>query len=472
MEALYFSEIVEAVDGQTLSGGKNVRVTGVSTDSRTVQTGDIFFALQGERVDGHRYVVPAVKSGAVCAVVSCSENIDWGEVHFPLIRVKETVTALGDLARYYRKKLPTRIIAITGSNGKTTTKEMTYHVLSHFGSGVRSQKSFNNYIGVPVSIFEIENKHQYGILEMGTNAPGEIRRLSEIGAPEVAVILNVSQTHLEGLGSIEGVASAKGEILENLSREGAFVYNADNLWCVRIADGFKGKKVSFGFSPHAQIRCTNAKKEGAGYRLVVNERLEMYLPVPGYHNINNCLASFAVCHALGHDVYQLKEVLSSFRLPHMRIEHQRMGNITFINDAYNANPESVRAALDYLKEIDVKGRKVFICGDMLELGTKAVQFHREIGERVAGLGIDALWTVGKYAAEIAKAAKLAGMPERCVLSFQDVADITVSEMNEFREDDTVLIKGSRGMHMEKIIEKYKMARKGCIHSTSDALIGI
>ncbi|BBO16718.1 UDP-N-acetylmuramyl pentapeptide synthase [Candidatus Brocadia pituitae] len=455
MEDLYFNEIIEAVDGWRIGGGKDVRVKGVSIDSRTIQNGDLFFALKGERVDGHHYILPAMKSGAAGAVVSCVENIDEAYEHFPVICVKDTVTALGDLARYYRRKLPAKIIGITGSNGKTTTKEMTYHVLSQFGSVVRSQKSFNNYIGVPLTLFAIENKHHYGVLEMGTNAPGEILRLSEIGAPDVAVILNVSQTHLEGLGDTEGVASAKGEILENLSTEGVFVYNADNLWCVRIADRFPGKKISFGFSPHAQIRCTNAKKEGEGYRLVVNGCLEIDLPVPGYHNISNCLASFAVCHALGHNIYRLKEVFSSFHLPHMRMERQRIGNITLINDAYNANPESVRAALAYLQEMNAKGRRVFICGDMLELGSDTVRFHREIGERVAQTSIDLLWTVGEHAAEIAKAAKLSGMSERRIASFKETTDIPDSEMGEFRENDTVLIKGSRGMHMENIIEKLR-----------------
>lgn len=455
MEDLYFNEIIEAVNGWRIGGGKDVRVKGVSIDSRTIQNGDLFFALKGERVDGHHYILPAMKSGAAGAVVSCVENIDGAYEHFPVICVKDTVTALGDLARYYRRKLPAKIIGITGSNGKTTTKEMTYHVLSQFGSVVRSQKSFNNFIGVPLTLFAIENNHHYGVLEMGTNAPGEILRLSEIGAPDVAVILNVSQTHLEGLGDTEGVASAKGEILENLSTEGVFVYNADNLWCVRIADRFPGKKISFGFSPHAQIRCTNTKKEGEGYRLVVNGCLEIDLPVPGYHNISNCLASFAVCHALGHNIYRLKEVFSSFRLPHMRMERQRIGNITLINDAYNANPASVRAALAYLQEMNTKGRRVFICGDMLELGSDTVRFHREIGERVAQTGIDLLWTVGEHAAEIAKAAKSSGMPERRIVSFKETTDIPDSEMGEFRENDTVLIKGSRGMHMENIIEKFR-----------------
>lgn len=455
MEVLSLDEVVNAVGGRMVLADKSAKVRGISTDSRNIRKGDLFFALKGKRFDGHQFVVQAMNAGAVCAVISSETRLDFGRENFSTIWVKDTVAALGDLAKYYRQKLETKIVGITGSNGKTTTKEMTHHLLSRFGPAVKSQKSFNNFIGVPVTIFEIENRHQYGVLEMGTNAPGEIRRLSEIGAPDVAVIVNVSKTHLEGLGGIEGVALAKGEILENLRKDGIFVYNIDNPWCVKLASGFGGEAVSFGFNPHAQVRCTDVKKKDGGYVLIINGNLEIYFPIPGYHNIHNCLASFAVCHALGHSIYDLKDAFSSFTLPHMRIEQQRIGNITFINDAYNANPASVRAALKYLNEIDATGRKVFICGDMLELGEESVQLHREIGKTVAHLNIDLLWTVGERASEIAKAAKLSGMHDKKVASFKDVADITVSEIHELRENDTVLIKGSRSMHMENIVEKFR-----------------
>jgi len=455
MEILSLDEIIKAFCGQIISGDTDTKIRGISTDSRTIKPGDLFFAIKGERCDGHQFVMHAMNTGAVGAVISNEFKLEPAHKNFPVIRVKDTTTALGDLARYYRQKLNTTIIGITGSNGKTTTKEMTYHLLSHFGPTAKSQKSFNNFIGVPVTLFEIENRHRYGVLEMGTNAPGEIRRLSEIGAPDVAVIVNISKTHLEGLKSIEGVAQAKAEILENLSKGGVFVYNADNPWCTKIAGCFKGKTVGFGFIAHAHIRCTDVKKKDKGYVFELNGHLNVPLPIPGYHNITNCLASFAICKALGQDISRAKDAFSSFKLPLMRIEQQRIGNITIINDAYNANPESVRAALQYLSEIDEEGRKVFVCGDMLELGSESAQLHKEIGETVSGLNIDLLWTVGKYASEIAKAAKSSGTPESQVISFQDVSDITPAEINELRENDIVLIKGSRGMHMENIIEKFK-----------------
>lgn len=459
METLTLEEILNAIHGileykQGLST-KHLKINSISTDSRNIHNGDLFFALKGEHLDGHRFVADAMNGGALGAVISNEIKLDPNYKNFFTIRVKDTTTALGDLARHYRQKLKTKIIGITGSNGKTTTKEMTYHLLSNFGPVAKSKKSFNNFVGVPLTIFEIENRHLYGVLEMGTNAPGEIRRLSEIGAPNVAVIVNISKTHLEGLGSIEGVARAKEEILENFRNGGVFVYNVDNPWCVKIANNFRGKVVGFGFGTQADIIGTNIKKKTDGYTFVINKNLEIYVPTPGYHNINNCLASFAICHALGHNIYTLKDALSSFKLPSMRIEPQRIGNITIVNDAYNANPESVRAALQYLNEINTTGRKIFVCGDMLELGNESYQLHREIGETVAQLNIDILWTVGKYALEIAKAAKSSGMPENQIFSFKDVGDISDTEINELKENDLVLIKGSRGMHMEKTADKLK-----------------
>lgn len=453
METLSFEEVVRAVSGQTTSINKDIKIKGISTDSRNIKMDDVFFALKGRHFNGHHFIDQAMSAGAAGAVVSSEINVNGEQSNFSIIRVKDTTTALGDLARYYRQKLDTKIISITGSNGKTTTKEMTYHLLSHFGPTVRSQKSFNNFIGVPLTIFEIENRHRYGILEIGTNAPGEIRRLSEISSPDIAVIVNTSKTHLEGLGSIEGVVSAKAEILENLRTDGVFVYNIDNPGCVKIAQGFRGKTVSFGFDPHAHIRCTDVKKTEKGYVFTIRGYLEVRIPIPGYHNITNCLASFAICHALRHDILHGKDIFSSFRLPSMRMEQQRIGNITLINDAYNANPESVRAALQYLSEIDSLGKKVFIVGDMLELGEESLQLHREIGETIARLNIDLLWTVGKHASEIAKAAKLSGMPGKQIFCFQNIHDISSFEIQEIKENDTVLIKGSRGMHMERLIEK-------------------
>ncbi|MDR4508814.1 MAG: UDP-N-acetylmuramoyl-tripeptide--D-alanyl-D-alanine ligase [Candidatus Brocadiaceae bacterium] len=453
METLFLDEVVKAIHGQVVFDHDTAAITGVSTDSRTICEGDLYFALKGNHFDGHRFIVQAKNAGARGAIVS-DENIQNRAMrNFFVIKVNDTTTALGDLAGYYRSKLNTKIIGITGSNGKTTTKEMTYCLLSKFGSVVKPEKSFNNYIGVPITIFEMENMHTYGILEMGTNAPGEIRRLSEIGSPDVAVITNISKTHLEGLKSIDGVAVEKEGIVSTLRGRGVFVYNTDNQWCTRISEKFKGEKVGFGFDPRSHIRCTEVKKKDTGYSFTINNEIEIFLPVPGYHNISNCLASFAVCHALGHNITKLANAFSSFKLPGMRIEQKNIGNVTIINDTYNANPDSVLAALQHLKDFKSGGRKIFICGDMLELGRESQLLHKEIGEIVARSNIDLLWTVGGYASEIAEAAKRLGMAEKKIAQFENVEDITTNELDGIMKNDVILVKGSRGMHMDRIVEK-------------------
>ena len=257
----------------------------------------------------------------------------------------------------------------------------------------------------------------------------------------------------------------KGDIVKNLKEDGVFVYNADNPWCCEIADKFWGNKISFGLGPNAQIRGTDAKKNGNGSVFTINpfwegggdcrRQFEIQLHVPGHHNISNCLASFAVCYALGLDISGLHNAFRSFKLPDMRIDSQQIGNVTFINDAYNANPESIFAALKYFEEIDTAGRKIFVCGDMLELGKESHALHKEVGEKASALNLDLLWTVGKYASDIASAAKDGGMDVEKVLSFRSLDDITEYDMGEFRENDVILIKGSRGMHMETIIDKYR-----------------
>jgi len=456
MDFLSLDEVVKAVNGQMILRGRNKKVQGVSIDSRNVSEGDLFFAIQGKRFNGHQFINKAYHAGAAGAVISRRIISDFPDSDFSIIRVNDTITALGDLAQYYRLKLNAKIIGITGSNGKTTTKEMVYYLLSHISSVVKPQKSFNNFIGVPLTIFKIGAEHEYGILEMGTNSTGEMPRLSGIGTPDIAAILNISKTHLDGLGNIEGVASEKAGILDKLREDGVFIYNGDDAWCCKIADNFKGNKISFGFSPGVRIRCTGVRKKENGYAFVINKQTEVYIPVPGFHNIYNCLAAFAICHALGLDINCLKDELSSFQLPDMRMECKNIGNITFINDSYNANPESVYAALKHLGEIDTTGRKIFVCGDMLELGKESLDLHKETGRLVSRLNVDILWTVGKQAHEIASEAEFSGMPPGKISCFMNIDDITEYDMNGFQENDVILIKGSRRMRMERILDRFRM----------------
>ncbi len=467
MEPFNAVEIAQAVRGQIKSplnppfnkGGKGglseSRFVRISTDSRHILPGDLFVALKGEHFDGHDFILDALARGAAGAIVSQGFFPGVTNTDVVLISVTDTLKALGDLAAYYRQKLPTHIIAVTGSNGKTTTKDMIHHLLSQCTKAAKSPKSFNNCIGVPLTIFELNRQIDFGIIELGTNAPGEIRRLSEIVKPHTAVFTNISETHLEGLGSVEGVAKEKGEMLDYIGKDGTLIINADNVWCDRIASNFSGRIVRFGINNQAQIKGSNISRTDLGLAFTVNDNFRVNVPFYGMHNVYNCLAALAVCYSLGFDIEKLSKTLLSFRLPAMRMDRQDMGNIAVINDAYNANPQSMIAALNEYSEMKVHGRKVFICGDMLELGNHAERLHKEVGIKVAHSGIDLLLTVGKLSRYVAESASAHGMAKENTMCYDNLDEILASVVYYLKEGDTILIKGSRRIGLEGIQERIK-----------------
>ncbi|HLG29104.1 MAG TPA: UDP-N-acetylmuramoyl-tripeptide--D-alanyl-D-alanine ligase [Candidatus Brocadiales bacterium] len=455
MEPISAVEIAQAVRGQITHGKGESRFVRISTDSRHILPGDLFVALKGEHFDGHDFILDALARGAAGAVVSQGFFPGVANTDVVLISVTDTLKALGDLAAYYRQKLPTHIIAVTGSNGKTTTKDMIHHLLSQCTKATKSPKSFNNCIGVPLTIFELDRQIDFGIIELGTNAPGEIRRLSEIVKPHTAVFTNISETHLEGLGSVEGVAKEKGEMLDYIGKDGTIVINADNVWCNRIASNFSGRIVRFGINNQAQIKGSNLSRTDLGLAFTVNDNFRVNVPFYGMHNVYNCLAALAVCYSLGFDIEKLSKTLLSFRLPAMRMDRQDIGNIAVINDAYNANPQSMIAALNEYSEMKVHGRKVFICGDMLELGNHAERLHKEVGIKVAHSGIDLLLTVGKLSRYVAESASAHGMAKENIMCYDNLDEILASVVYYLKEGDTILIKGSRRIGLEGIIERIK-----------------
>ena len=328
--------------------------------------------------------------------------------------------------------MQTKFIAVTGSNGKTTTKDMIYHVLRDFNSVSRSRKSFNNYIGVPLTLFDVDVTNEYCVVEMGTNAPGEIRRLSEIIFPNFVVLTNISCSHLEGLGSIEGVMSAKAEFIDNMAEGGMLITNADDDWCARIASGFNGEVVSFGFNKNADIKASNVKRNGAGFVFTVNDTINVNLPTLGKHNIYNALAAMAVCEAAGVSMESVCGKFVDFKLPSMRMEKRVCGGVVVINDGYNSNPSSMIAALEELSQLKTQGRKVLICGDMLELGKYSEKLHREIGAKVASTKIDFLWTVGPYSRFVADGAITGGMSRDKIRSCETSEELCSFVPSQFR----------------------------------------
>jgi len=465
MNNIKVSDILKATGGKLIQGNSELLINGISTDTRSIKQGEIFFALEGENYDGHKFVEQAIHNGAAGAVISSGKKAAYsfhnGFKKCALLEVADTLTALGELAKFYRNSLPASFIAVTGSNGKTTTKDMAYHVLRNFKSVSRSRKSFNNLIGVPLTIFETETAHDFCIVEMGTNAPGEIKRLSEIIFPDFAILTNISNAHLEGLENIEGVASAKSEFIENMAEDGTLITNADDDWCNQIADRFNGKVISFGFNQSADIKASNVKRNDSGFVFTVNDSLTVNLPVFGKHNIYNALAVIAMCDTVGVGIEVICDKFMDFKLPPMRMEKQICGGIVVVNDGYNSNPSSMSSALDEFSQLITSGRKVLICGDMLELGNYAERLHKEVGAKVADANIDVLWTVGPLSRFVAEEAIANGMPRENILSCETSEEMCSFVASQLKKDDTVLIKGSRRVKLESVsrqIENYFSGR--------------
>ncbi|MEW6358234.1 MAG: UDP-N-acetylmuramoyl-tripeptide--D-alanyl-D-alanine ligase [Planctomycetota bacterium] len=452
MNPLTLVEVEKAI-GRRPRGGEVVEFSGVSTDSRTIRPGDLFVAIKGENFDGHDFVEAAFKKGARGAVVSRPIKLtsDYGDK--AVFVVDDTIRALGDIAGRYRSRLDTRIIGITGSNGKTTTKEMTIHLLGKHARVTGAKKSFNNFIGVPLTLFSVEPGDDYAVIEMGTSAPGEIARLAEIAQPEIGVITNVSATHLEGLGSEEGVANAKAELLDAIDKDGAAVLNRDNRWTDYIRPRCKGRVITFGESEGADVRAERVIQNGEGLKFNI-ERQGFVVPVVGRHNVLNALAAAAVCRYFGFSLADISEAFRDFELPPMRLQRLVIGRVTFVNDAYNANPVSMAASVATFAEITAD-RKVFVCGDMLELGENSAKLHREVGRKIAEAGADVLWAVGEKAENAADAAVEAGMAAGAVYRAKTSEEAGERIADTLRPGDLVFLKGSRGMALEKILDRVK-----------------
>ncbi|MHC4679042.1 MAG: UDP-N-acetylmuramoyl-tripeptide--D-alanyl-D-alanine ligase [Planctomycetota bacterium] len=429
--------------------------TGVSTDSRTTKTGDCFFAIPGENFDGHDYVSDAFAKGAVCAVVS--KQLEAEEFADKcLLRVANTIKALGDLATEYRQQAGFNVIAITGSVGKTTTRQIIYHVLSRHFRVHQSPGSFNNNIGVPLTLLGAAPEEQIIVAELGSNHPGEISGLTRIAQPDIAVVTNVHPAHLEGFGDLQTIVHEKLSISEGLGPGGTMIINADSKPLMDAGRDKDVRYVTFGESDGSEHQVKNIRPEGSASRLTIDGK-EVYLPLPGPGNVENALAAWAVCSELGLTIEDFARALETLPPVSMRSELLRIGTLTVLSDCYNANPASMRNALKILAGLDPadKNRLVFICGEMAELGPQARQLHVELGTSIARAGAKLLVAVGeraKIAAESARAEAKYDLHTKC---FPDTVS-ACNNLNEFIKDyDIVLIKGSRTAKLEMVVEKLK-----------------
>ena len=443
-------EVQKACRARLVRGAPGRTVSGISTDTRAIKPGDLFIALVGENFDGHNFVDDAIRKGAAAVLVEESKSLPDYAGDAAVIVVKNTLTALGEFAGAYRDKFTIPFVAVTGSNGKTTTKEMTAHVLSAAGKVCWAKKSYNNNIGLPLTLFELAQDTTYAVLEMGTSGSGEIARMCDIARPDIGVITNVGPTHLEHLKGIEGVAAAKAELIDALPKNGTAVLNADDPWCRTIAKRARCRVVTFGEAGDAVIRATDVESSPNGVSFVTSERVRVTLNVPGVHNVHNALAAIAVCRRLGMGMKEIAARLETFAGVPLRLEILRIGDVTVINDAYNANPASMKAAIETFRRAEAKGKRHFVCGDMLELGTGSSRLHRELGEQIATAGVERLWLFGKEVAATREGAVAAGIPEKSVFITDDYAALEKVVLKAVKPGDLVLVKGSRGMRLERI----------------------
>jgi UDP-N-acetylmuramoyl-tripeptide--D-alanyl-D-alanine ligase len=446
---LTLQEIARITGGTLSPSGARATVTAISTDSRTVGRGELFVPLRGDRFDGHDFLGQAARKGAAACL---SEEVLAG-FPVPVIRVEDTLVAMGSLAASLRRDFSGPVIAVTGSSGKTTTKEMLSAILSLSDVGLKTAGNFNNLIGLPLTLFRLEPRHRWAILEMGMSARREIARLAEIADPTVGVITNVGPAHLETLLNLDGVARAKGELFAALKPGGTAVINADDELVAQLPVANGVRRLLFGTSPEAQVRAEEIEVTGEAvrFRLLVPEGERFVtLKVPGRHNVSNALAAAAAAASVGVGIDLIVRGLENFTPVSGRMEVVRGedGDL-FIEDGYNANPLSVRVALEALDEMGGSGRRVAVLGDMLELGSGSDGFHREAGW-VAARRCDYLLLMGGMAEHTSAGARERGMQSdrvRVVGSHDEAAEHL---RRILRPGDRVLIKGSRGMKMEKI----------------------
>ncbi len=457
------SSMIEAdkkILGDILRGVERMEIKGVSIDSRSIKEGELFVALRGERFDGHDFVPDAMKKGAWGAIVerSALENrfSSLGGLK-NLLPVEDTLFALQEMSHAHRMKFPIPVVGITGSNGKTTTKEMLAGILAQKGPVLKNEGNLNNHLGVPLTLMKLNARHLAAAVEMGMSAPGEIDMLARLVSPTVGVITNIGPAHLEFLGSMEKVAEAKGELLNNLHAQGTAVLNADDVFFGLLRSKVRGSVISFGMKNESDVSASRIRQNAGATEFSITARGEtadIRLRAAGVHNVSNALAAAAAAIAAGMPLDAVKQGLDDFTPVAMRSEIKEVQGRTVLADYYNANPASMDAAIRTLVSLSAGRKTIAVLGDMLELGAAADEAHRQVGRTAAQSGVHMVIAVGALAKHIAAGAIEAGIAKTRVFETAGHTEAAQRLRDLSGPGDVVLIKGSRGMKMEKILEEF------------------
>jgi len=452
-------DILKATHGELVTGDRNWSFGSISIDSRTIAACEAFVAIRGEVHDGHRFMGDVLKQGVRGLVIDRTRAGDLQTLMPPhgdavCVAVADTTRALGDLAAYHRRRSPAAVIAITGSNGKTSTRRMTAEIASRRWTILEPAKNLNNQIGVPLTLLKLEPRHQWAVLELGTNRPGEIARLTAICTPDIGVITNIGPAHLEGLGSLEGVLNEKSALLAGLAPGGRAVLNADDPLLRPLDRKSDIDFLWFGLAPRVAVRADQIRETSQGilFELALpGQRTQLHLHAFGRFMVHNALAAAAVGHALGLDIADIRQGLEAFTPVTGRMNVATLaGGVHLIDDTYNANPASMEGAIVTLNQLRGSGRSLLVLGDMRELGGDAGRLHRQVGLLAARSGADKLLACGDFATDVGTGARQGGMAAADVVT-GSLSDVQAALLLELKVGDWVLVKGSRAMGMEAIV---------------------
>src|SRR3984893_2280395 len=453
MNPLSILQIAELAGAKLEQGDGKISIERISTDSRTIKKGELFVVLRGENFDGHKFIEATAKAGAVGAIV----DLQWtgkAPAKYAIIRAEDTLLAYQNLAANYRKALSIRVLAITGSNGKTSTKDFAASVLGRKFRVTKTQGNFNNHVGLPRTILEATSKDEAAVWEIGMNHPGEVAPLAKIAAPNAAIITNIGVAHIEFMGTREAIAKEKGALAEAVAAEGAVVLNADDPFSKGIAERTRAH-VIFAGTKDGTVRAIDIQQRADGSEFTIIEgahRCRAQLPVPGLHMVQNALLAVAAGRAFGLSLEEAAAGLASAPLTTARLQIKEINGVQFLDDSYNANPDSMKAALQTLVELDTDGKKIAVLGEMRELGKESERGHEEVGEAAAAFGVDHLIGIGEIGAIISRAAIKAGLDKSTVVGSKSEAADLLSEIAA--PGDLVLIKGSRLARTEDVIEQF------------------